>query len=325
MKSIKKVLSSILATTIAVTTFTVPTYADDIIDASEISVAEEQITEDVPEAPENDEGTIASGTCGANLTWALDDKGTLTISGTGEMTNYESRVATPNFAPWYEKRNSIKSIVVADGVTTIGECAFYEMDNLKEITMPESIITIKTWAICYCKSLTDLIISNGVKNVENYAIDGCDGLNRVFIPKSVEVFNGNGYSTGSTKYYSDVSPIIDCQNLKTIDVDPDNTNFCSVDGVMFSKDMKKLISFPAGISGSYTIPDGVVSILSDSFYGCEKLTNINIPDTVTYIGGSAFAGVGIKNIDLPEKLKTIGDWAFVDCNNLKSIKIPNYL
>ena len=87
----------------------------------------------------------ASGTCGDNLTWVLDDQGTLTISGTGDMPSYELLSS-----PWCDKCNSIKSVIIEDGVTKIGKNAFADCSELSTITIPDSVTRIDSYAFYHC-------------------------------------------------------------------------------------------------------------------------------------------------------------------------------
>ena len=101
---------------------------------------------------------IANGTCGAdgdgsNLIWSLDDEGTLTISGTGKMADYET--SDTNKSPWYSSTN-IKSAIVGDGVTSIGAYAFYACDSLTRIIIPESMTSIGENAFYDCSELKDV-------------------------------------------------------------------------------------------------------------------------------------------------------------------------
>lgn len=99
-----------------------------------------------------------SGNCGGegddgdNLKWKLDDEGTLTISGTGKMSNYDY-IGYP--AKWTSKskKDTIKKVVIEDGVTNIGECAFYECSNITEIDIPDSVTDIGMYAFYGCSSL----------------------------------------------------------------------------------------------------------------------------------------------------------------------------
>ena len=89
---------------------------------------------------------IAFNVIHAEITWTLSDDGTLTISG-ADMPNYSSYHGT---IPWYSQRENIKKVVIEDGVTNIGNCAFYECTNLNSITIPNSITIIGNSSFYYC-------------------------------------------------------------------------------------------------------------------------------------------------------------------------------
>lgn len=114
------------------------------------------------------------------------------------------------------------------------------------------------------------------------------------------------------------------EKLTAITVDPENANYCSVDGVLFDINKTELLCYPAGKSEtSYDIPNGVTSI-TGAFYGCSNLTDITIPNSVTSIGKSSFYNcTGLKNITIPNSVTSIGDWAFLSCSSLTSVHIPD--
>ena len=114
-------------------------------------------------------GVVASGTCGENLTWVLDEDGTLMISGEGEMQNYYS----PSNAPWYGKRIEIAAVVVELGVTSIGVRAFSECENLTNVNLPESVICIGNAAFFDCKALTDVYIPDCVTEIGDSVFSVC--------------------------------------------------------------------------------------------------------------------------------------------------------
>ena len=118
-----------------------------------------------------------SGSCGNNLTYSLDSQGTLTISGTGSMYNWSSYSSVP----WYPERGSIKSVVISNGVTSIGAKAFYDCDSLTSITIPDSVTSIGYDAFYGCSSLTSITISDGVTSIGSYAFYGCSSLTNVYI------------------------------------------------------------------------------------------------------------------------------------------------
>ena len=131
-------------------------------------------------------------------------------------------------------------------------------------------------------------------------------LTRVTIPDSV---TGIGYAAFSK-----------CGSLKSIDVGEGNTEYSSEDGVLFDKNKRVLIHFPAGKGGHYTIPDGVTSIGDHAFIKCARLTSVTIPDSVTSIGALAFRDCfGLKSVRIPNSITNIKMGAFSSCSNLTSI------
>lgn len=112
----------------------------------------------------------ASGTCGKNLTWSLEDS-TLTITGTGPMSNYSPY---PHFiyAPWHKYRTQIKAIVIQDGATTIGKSAFFDCPSLATVTLPTTITRIEDNAFCRCPLLSDITIPSSVTHIGENAFRG---------------------------------------------------------------------------------------------------------------------------------------------------------
>ncbi|MBQ8393935.1 MAG: leucine-rich repeat protein [Clostridia bacterium] len=137
----------------------------------------------------------------------------------------------------------------------------------------------------------------------------------VYISDSVKhIEAGLGVSMSSTKF-----------SLEYIGVDPNNPNYKSVDGVLYSKDGKSLVRYPTNkIDESFAIPDGVTFIHPLAFERCEKLKSITIPDGVTSIGIGAFSEViSLESIVIPDTVKKIERAAFYKCNSLKSVTLPN--
>jgi hypothetical protein len=120
-----------------------------------------------------------------------------------------------------------------------------------------------------------------------------------------------------------------CTRLTTITVDTLNSTYSSVDGMLFNKDKTTLIVCPAGKTGSYTIPNSIMSIGSSAFFYCYRLTNITILNSVTFIGNDAFNEcTSLTNVMIPESVVSIGRGAFSDCTSLSAIAVetnnPSY-
>ena len=181
-----------------------------------------------------------------NLTWKLDADGTLTISGTGAMKNYDYN---DNPSPVYNNSN-VKKVVIEDGVTSIGNSAFNECISLTSITIPDSVTSIGTYAFSGCRSLTSITIPDSVTSIGAYAFQSCSNLTSITIPDSVT-------SIGASAFNS-------CSGLTSITI-PDSVT--SIGNFAFSY----CISLT-----SITIPDSVTSIGSYAFYNCKNLTTISL-------------------------------------------------
>ena len=197
-----------------------------------------------------------SGTFGDNLEWTFSG-GTLTISGEGAMDDYEYDYST---VPW--SGLDINEIVVEDGVTSIGDCAFCDCNSLESVTIPDSVTSIGEFAFSECTSLTSVAIPDSVTSIGKWAFEDCTSLTSVAIPDSVT-------SIGYCAFEH-------CTSLTSVAI-PDSVT--SIGDGAFS-DCTSLTSV--------AIPDSVTSIGRYAFNLCTSLTSVAIPDSVTSIGKNAF-------------------------------------
>ena len=289
-----------------------------------------------------------NGKCGDNVRWALTGESTnytLTITGSGAMANY----ASSSVQPWNDYRSSIKTVVIGNGVTSIGNYTFAKCTGLTSIEIPASVTsigddafwdcsilatvtfaedsqlaTIGISAFNSCRGLASVEIPAGVTSIGYHAFYGT-GLTSIEIPASVtSIGEGAFYGTGLTSIEIPASvtsigvgAFANCSNLEAITVDGGNTVYDSRNGcnAIIEKSSNTLI---AGCKNT-TIPDGVTSIRNYSFYGCTGLTSIEIPASVTSIGGSAFTNTGLTSIDIPAGVTSIGSYVFSACNGLGSV------
>ena len=237
-----------------------------------------------------------------NLTWTLTADGTLAISGTGAMKEYGA-----GSSPAAQKKDSVKKVVIEDGITNIVDFAFFDCTVLESIEIPGSVTSIGDYAFLNCTGLTSINIPEGVTSIGNYAFMSCDGLTSITIPKSVtsiggNVFNGctaltevllEGGSTLTSESFGKVADKVVTRwnedNL-TWTLTADGTMTISGSGAMKDYD---IVDSPATQKKDnvkkVVIQEGITSIGKYAFSVCRNLASIEIPSSVTSIGNDAFS------------------------------------
>ncbi len=283
-----------------------------------------------------------SGSCGTSVKYVIDDStGQMTISGTGAMND----IKYPQYRSWKDYLSVITSVVINDGVTHIGDNAFYGLNNLTEITIADSVKSIGAYSFYNCSSLTKVTISDGVTYIGCQAFSGCSSLIDVTIGDNVTNIDGYAFQK--------------CTSLENVTFGNSVTDIgrYAFNGCTSLKEI--------------TIPDSVENIGDHAFYGASSLANIKIGSGVKYIGGTAFGLTAcyesddnwkddmfyiddyliaakqtvsgkcfiktgtriianyafarcssITEIIVPNSVTHIGDFAFSECRGLKSIIIP---
>lgn len=221
--------------------------------------------------------------------------------------------------------SSLTSVTIPDKLTTIGFQLFYDCISLISIDIPENVNSINTSAFINCLSLTSINVD---PNNQKYAsVDGVlynkDKTQILYFPERYIGSYTIPASLGDDIFPTFYTASIKSPSLTYIDVDPNNPNYTSINGVVFSKDQTQLVLFPSGYSGSYEIPSGVTSIGLSAFSNCLSLTSVIIPSTVTSIGNRAFENCSsLESVTISNGVTSIGDGAFYNCSSLTSITIP---
>lgn len=214
-----------------------------------------------------------TGILNPKITYTFEN-GVLTISGKGKMPDYahcnECAGLFEQYRPWDDESGKVKEIIIEEGITRIGDNAFYGIYDVEKITLPKSLESI------------------GRAKLESK-------ITSFYIPEKVNDVNARSFWGIA---------------LEEVVVDPDNKNFCSVDGVLFNKSMTKLIYYPQCKKGKeYTIPKSVTTIGEHAFQDTD-LVKINVHGGVNKIGKLAFHCYDTKEINYGgtiEQWKSYGD------------------
>ena len=190
---------------------------------------------------------VDANKCGDNLYWAYTD-GTLTITGTGAMYDYWYD------APWWKDLGlNIKTILLPQGVTSIGEYAFWDLPNLTSVVIPEGVTSIGKGAFSVCPALKSIVIPNSVINIGDNAFSSCESLQSINIP--------NGLTTISRGVFKN------CPSLTSVTIPNSVTT------------IKNSAFYNCSLLATITIPSNMSTIENGAFYGCSSLDSISIEAT----------------------------------------------
>lgn len=233
------------------------------------------------------------GTCGEDLTWILDDKGVLTISGTGAMEKF----ASSETVPWHEIKDRILCVVIEDEVTSIEQNAFYECFSLTDIQIGQSVQWIADNAFCRCRSLESVVMPDSVTSIGISIFSECDMLREIKLSENLVGLN-------SYTFWN-------CPSLESISI-PSSVTWIGDQALSYCESLKNV-----EISGN------LVTIGFGAFLNSISLENINIPETVVSIGEHAFEECSsLNSIEVIGSGKTvILDEAFAKCTSLENVFI----
>ena len=289
---------------------------------------------------ENALAVVATGFSGETQ-WTLTADGTLTFTGSGPMRNYEYK----SEMPWYKHFDSITSVVIGEGVTSIGAYAFYGAPNLESVEIPSTVTAIGDYAFKNAARLTEIALPEGLTSLGESAFYACTALSSIEIPASLwtvkpytfknctaleevifhegnlmKISDGAFYGTGlEALSLPDCLDILDtyafkgCANLAYIELGSGLT------------ELREAVFYGTAIS-EIEIPEGITKIGPYVFKNCTDLEQIHLPDTLTAIGESAFyACDALESAELPDGVKTVGNYAFRRCESLADLTLGDSL
>ncbi len=231
--------------------------------------------------------------CGENTFWSLNDEGTLTITGAGEMYDWY----TYNNTPWYKHKNSIYKIYIDKNVTNIRALAFHNYENLTDVTIGYGVTEIEDEAFSYCTNLANVTGGKSLKAIGSGAFSGCSSLKDITLPSGLKSI---GYGA-----------FMDCSSITNVAI-PDSVT--SLGAYAYSN--------CSGIT-NLTIGNGITEIFENTFEGCTGLDKVTIPDSVTTLWENAFMDCRyLTGVTIGDSVTEIGNSAFSNCENLKEISIP---
>ena len=285
-----------------------------------------------------------SGTCGKKLKWKLNlQSGELKITGSGEMEDmHEPDDEDKIYSPWWNYREEVKTIQIADSVTNVSENAFSGLSNLKsiklgknikeieasafcdcssleKITLPNTVKKIGKYAFWNCESLKEIVIPNGVAKLEWYTFFGCSDLKKITIGKGIKSIEANAFG-GDYK-------------VETIKVVSGNKNYKVQDNILYDKNKTKILCVGKVKSGTVSVSSKVKYINHTSCGQVKKFAVSEDNKKYSAKKGSLLNKEGTELIrcpgkmegsyEVPEGVTLVQSDAFLGCSNLKTIVAAN--
>lgn len=225
--------------------------------------------------------------------YSENDDGTVTITG--------GNIVTPKL--------EIPAELEGKKVSAIGMNAFTGNNVITDLVIPEGVTTLNWYSFNTCRNLETVTLPDSLEFIDGWAFERCSRLKTISIPANVTRINGGAFAQNSS--------------MTSITCDPANKNYVSVNGVLFTKDMKELVAYPGGIQGGYTVPATVNHIGDAAFYGALGLDSVTILGNLDFIGFEAFAECSkLTDVAIRDGVNYVGYWAFRGCDGIKSLTVP---
>lgn len=225
--------------------------------------------------------------------YSENDDGTITITG--------GTIVTPKL--------EIPAEIDGKKVSAIGNSAFLFQSFITDLVIPEGVKSLDWYCFNTCENLETVTLPDSLEFIDSWAFERCSKLKTINVPANVTRINGGAFAQNSS--------------MTSITCDPANKNYVSVNGVLFTKDMKELVAYPGGIQGGYTVPATVNHIGDAAFYGALGLDSVTILGNLDFIGFEAFAECSkLTDVAIRDGVNYVGYWAFRGCNGIKSLTVP---
>lgn len=225
--------------------------------------------------------------------YSENDDGTVTITG--------GNIVTPKL--------EIPAELEGKKVSAIGMNAFTGNNVITDLVIPEGVTTLYWYSFNTCRNLETVTLPDSLEFIDGWAFERCSRLKTINVPANVTRINGGAFAQNSS--------------MTSITCDPANKNYVSVNGVLFTKDMKELVAYPGGIQGGYTVPATVNHIGDAAFYGALGLDSVTILGNLDFIGFEAFAECSkLTDVAIRDGVNYVGYWAFRGCDGIKTLTVP---
>lgn len=281
-----------------------------------------------------------TGTYGDNVTYSLDlSTGTLTFRGSGDMADSSG---SSSDSPFSSYRDRITSVEIAEGITSVGNYAFYRCTKLRTVSMPGSVRRIGSSAFRGCEKLEQAEIPSGVRSIGDAAFAGCGVLEQITLPEEIVAVEEWTFES-CEKLKEIVIPakvttigdyaFMHCYNLERISL-PDGLK--TIGASAFFDDWKLAeIPMPDSVTeigrSAFTqcyalqkvaLPSGLTEVPESIFSNCRALREVVLKNGIQKIGAQAFYGCALTGIEIPESVSSVGESAFAYCSNLAEVAVP---
>ena len=261
----------------------------------------------------------------------LSSDGVLTLSGTGELPNY---MIAPQ-APWYMKKESIKKIVIGEGITRIGDNVFSEC-ACSEVKLPSTLVSIGKNGFFCCSALQCISLPDSLTDIENGAFCGCSALGTVEFGKGIKRIGDRVFRSSGLKEIVIPDSVVslggdlfqECPFLVKVEIKGSMTstpyglfdNCPLLEEIIFNEGLETLdrgCIISCGKLSKITLPSTLKEIKDDAVYDCNNLCEVKIPDNVTYIGKTAFDECDNIKLDVPDHLKKSSTGSYMELMTIK--------